>query len=151
MRASSEMIDQARLKQLLAVGGVRATRAVRESSGWQLRIQYGSTECALAARRGAVRVFRRFETLADFLGELGIVTFQVDATHYDSAAVCVKRTRSDASARLKAAHAAAAHDAWFRARVAQSMAGLADESNPVIDDADWAAEVAQWEREAAGH
>ena len=45
--------------------------------------QYGMTERVLAARRGAVRVFRKFETLVGYLKDLGISQFSVNAADFD--------------------------------------------------------------------
>ncbi len=46
-------------------------------------IQYGKKERALAAKRGAVRIFRKFETLVGYRKEIGVTRYQVDATQFD--------------------------------------------------------------------
>jgi len=45
------------------------------------------TERALAAKRGAIRNFARFETLVTYLKKIGIAKYQVDATQYPSVTI----------------------------------------------------------------
>ena len=105
------------LARLAEAGAVRGTRIIGQPGGWGVVIQYGSTERALAAKTGAVRIFRKFETLVNYLKSMGIALFQVDATLFDADALKSKRTRADSAERMKNAHAAAEHDKWFRAQV----------------------------------
>jgi len=79
------------------------------------------TERALAAKRGAIRNFARFETLVTYLKKIGIAKYQVDATQYDPVTVKAERFRDDAAERMRQAHQAAAHDKWFRAQVEQAL------------------------------
>jgi hypothetical protein len=78
-------------------------------------LQYGTTERALAVKRGQERIFKRFDTLAVYLKQIGIETFKTDTKQFDPTVTHVKRT--DTSERMRKAHEAAAHDAWFRAQV----------------------------------
>lgn len=136
MNAASQTIDHATLSSLVEAGAVRAAQVVGHPGGWGVIIQYGMTQRTLAAKRGAVRIFRRFETLAEYLRALGIVNYQVDASQYDPVAPQRAR-RADASARLKHAHEAAAYDTWLHAKVGASIAGLQDGNNPVIPSKEW--------------
>lgn len=136
MNTASQTIDHATLSSLVEAGAVRATQIVGHPGGWGVIIQYGMTQRTLAAKRGAIRIFRRFETLARYLRGLGIVSYQVDASQYDPVALQSAR-RADASARLKHAHEAAAYDTWLHAKVGVSLAGLQDGSNPVIPSKEW--------------
>ena len=77
--------------------------------------QYGTTERALAVKRGQVRIFKKFDTLAVYLKQLGIETFKTDTKQFDPTVTHVKR--ADTSERMRKAHEAAAHDAWFRSEV----------------------------------
>mgnify|MGYP003472492326 FL=1 len=108
------------------------------------------TERLLAARRGASRNYRKFETLVDYLKSIGIAKYQVDATGYAPVVPASDRKRTDAAQRMKDAHAAVAYRDWLEGKVKTARAGLADGSNKPISDAEWAAERAQWEREASG-
>lgn len=136
MTTAPQTIDHSTLSTLVEAGAVRAAQVVGQPGGWGIVIQYGMTQRTLAAKRGAVRIFRRFETLAEYLRGLGIVKYQVDASQYDAAALQTGR-RADASARLKHAHEAAAYDTWLREKVGASLAGLQDGSNAVISPAEW--------------
>ena len=56
-------------------------------------IQCGMTARALAAKRGAVRIFRTFETLVGYLKSIGIAKYQVDASQFDPVALKTERKR----------------------------------------------------------
>ena len=59
---------------------------VGQPGGWGLVIQYGMIERVLAAKRGAIRIFRKFETLVSYLKDMGITNYQVDASNFDPVA-----------------------------------------------------------------
>lgn len=139
MALSHETIDHATLARLVEAGAVRGANVVGLPGGWGVVVQYGMTERALAAKRGAVRLFRHFETLANYLRGIGIVRYQVDASHFDVAAGATERRRDDAAERMKAAHAAAAYNAWLKQKIDTSLAGIEDGSNRIIPDQEWAA------------
>lgn len=139
MATTRETIDHATLERLVEAGAVRGANVVGQAGGWGVVIQYGMTERVLAAKRGAVRIFRKFETLAGYLRDIGIVRYQVDATEYDPEAGQVERRREDAAERMKRAHEAAAYDDWLRTKVAASLAGLEAGTNRQIAPDDWAA------------
>lgn len=81
-------------------------------------LQGGMVERVLAARRGAVRIFGRFETLVVYLKSIGISQFNVNTSNYDPAE---KRTRPDSSVRMKRTFDAAEHDKWFRGQVEDAV------------------------------
>lgn len=148
MSNSTHTIDHSTLAHLIEAGAVRGADIVGQPGGWEVVIKYGMTERALAAKRGAVRVFKRFETLVAYLKGLGIAEYQVNAANYDREADKAHKARPDSAARLKRAHEAAAYDAWLKAKVAASLAAIEDGSNPIIPDDEWTAERERWEREA---
>lgn len=137
MAITRETIDHATLERLVEAGAVRGANVVGQAGGWGVVIQYGMTERVLAAKRGAVRIFRKFETLAGYLRGIGIVRYQVDATQYDPAAQ-TERRRDDAAERMKRAHEAAAYDDWLRTKVAVSLAGIEQGTNRRIEPDEWA-------------
>lgn len=137
MAMTANTIDHATLEHLVEAGAVRGAHVVGQPGGWGVVVQYGMTERALAAKRGAVRVFRKFETLAGYLKEIGIMQYQVDARQFDPVALKVERTRSDASQRMKDAHEAVAYRNWLEGKVSASRAGLADGSNKRIASKEW--------------
>lgn len=138
MALTANTIDHATLEHLVEAGAVRGASIIGQPGGWGVVVQYGMTERALAAKRGAVRIFRKFETLVGYLKDIGIVKYQVDASQYDPVALQVERTRSDASQRLKDAHGAAAYRDWLEGKVSASKAGLEDGSNKAITSEEWA-------------
>jgi len=149
MAPTSSTIDHNTLAHLVEAGTVRGADVIGQPGGWGVVIKYGMTERALAARRGAVRVFKKFESLVKYLKEIGIAEYRVNAVNYEPASL-QSVSRPDVAKRLKTTYGAAAYDAWYRAKVAKSLAGIADGSNPIISDEEWAVERLQWEREAAG-
>jgi hypothetical protein len=65
--------------------------------------------CLAATRSREVRVFKKLETVVGYLMDIGIHGFHVDTSNFDPQNVGTY-SRPDASAALKRAHAAAAHD-----------------------------------------
>ncbi len=126
MATMQDTIDQATLTRLVEAGAVRGASIIGQPGGWGVVIQYGMIERVLAAKRGDVRNFARFETLVGYLKKMGIAKYQVDATQYDPATVKETRFREDAAERMRHAHEAAAHDKWFRAQVEQALAEADD-------------------------
>ena len=138
MTTTANTIDHATLERLVEAGAVRGASVIGQPGGWGVVVQYGMTERALAAKRGTVRIFRKFETLAGYLKDIGIVKYQVDESQYDPHALKVERTRADASQRLKDAHEAVAYRNWLEGKVGASREGLADGSNEAIAAEEWA-------------
>lgn len=142
MAAWADTIDHGTLTRLAEAGVVRGAKIVGLTGGWGVFIQYGVTERALAAKRGAVRSFRKLETLVTYLQALGIAKFQVDATGFNPLVGKSPRPRADAAARMKGAHEAAAYTAWLTAQVQEAI----DDPSPSVPHsevaADWALERA---------
>ena len=63
MAITADTIDHVTLERLVEAGAVRGANIVGQPGGWGVVIQYGMTERVLAAKRGAIRIFRKFETL----------------------------------------------------------------------------------------
>lgn len=139
MATTRETIDHVTLSRLVEAGAVRGANVVGQPGGWGIVIQYGMTERTLAAKRGAVRIFRKFETLAGYLKQIGVTRYQVDATQFDPVALKGERHRVDASARMKRAHEAAAYDKWFRGQVQEAL----DDPRPSIPHEEVKAEFAK--------
>lgn len=128
MAITPETIDHNTLAHLVEAGAVRGADVIGQPEGWSVVIKYGVTERALAARRGAVRNFKKFETLVSYLKGIGIAEYRVNAANFDPVALRVHASRPDSSARLKRAHDAAAYDKWFRQQVQASL----DDPRPSI-------------------
>lgn len=119
---STQTIDHATLEKLLDAGVIRGADVVGHPGGWGVVIKYGTIERTLAARRGTVRNFRRLETLVSYLRDVGIVSFNVNAANYDAESLEKKRTRPDASERMRGAFEAQSHENWLQEKVAESLA-----------------------------
>jgi hypothetical protein len=148
MTTTPDTIDHNTLARLVEAGAVRGADVIGQSGGWEVVIKYGMTERALAARRGAVRIFKKFETLVGYLKGLGIAEYRVNAANFDPSALKSHQARPDAAARMKRAHDAAAYDTWFRAQVQESL----DDLRPSIPHeevlAEWHTERAELLRDA---
>lgn len=107
MATTRETIDHVTLQRLIEAGAVRGADVIGQPEGWSVVIKYGMTERALAVRRGSIRVFRHLETLVNYLREIGISQFNVNAANYDPAGS--RTIRPDASERMKRALAAVDH------------------------------------------
>ncbi len=142
MATSTDTIDHATLERLVEAGAVRGANIIGQPGGWGVVIQYGMTERALAAKRGAVRIFRKFETLVGYLKGVGITRYQVDASHFDPVTHKTERTRVDAAERMKNAHQAAAYTIWLTQQVQEAI----DDPSPSVPHTqaldDWAIERA---------
>lgn len=118
--ARTDTIDHTTLQRLVEAGAVRGADVIGQPGGWEVVIKYGMVERALAARRGAIRVFRHLETLVNYLREIGISQFNVNAANYDPTAT-TRPPRPDTSERLKRMYDAAEHDKWFREQVREGL------------------------------
>lgn len=128
----TETIDHTTLSRLAEAGAVRSAHVVGQKGGWGLLVKYGMTERALAAQRShQVRIFRKFETLVNYLKGVGIARFDVDAVNYD-AGTLTTRTRPDRSEAMKSAHEAAAYNKWLKAEVQEAI----DDTSPTIPHTD---------------
>ncbi|MDP1593533.1 MAG: hypothetical protein Q8L80_04725 [Gallionella sp.] len=132
MATAQNTIDHVTLSRLVEANAVNGATVIGQPGGWGVVIKYGMTERALAAKRGSVRIFRKFETLVGYLKGIGVVKYQVDASGFDPAALKLTRSNEGAGTRMKAAHEAAAYDKWFRAQVQEAL----DDTRPAISDAD---------------
>ncbi|MDD5031056.1 MAG: hypothetical protein PHH58_16435 [Rhodoferax sp.] len=116
---TTETIDHATLEHLAGAGAIGGASVVGLPGGWGVVFQYGTTERALAVKRGQVRIFKKFDTLVVYLKQIGIETFKTDTKQFDPTVAQVKR--ADTSERMRKAHVAAAHDTWFRAQVEHGL------------------------------
>lgn len=104
MANTSDTIDHTTLALLVEAGAVHGANVIGQPGGWAVVVKYGMTERALAVRRGNVRIFRKFETLVDYLKQIGLCKYTVDAASYDP---CSLYQNESSRNRMLAAHAAA--------------------------------------------
>lgn len=125
---TTETIDHATLTKLTEAGVVRSAHVIGQVGGWGVLVKYGMTERALAAQRShQVRIFRKLETLVDYLKKIGIPRFDVDAVNYDPHSVIATK-RPDRAEAMKDAHAAAAYTKWLKAEVQEAL----DDTSPTV-------------------
>lgn len=125
---ATETIDHTTLTKLAEAGVVRSAHVVGQDGGWGILVKYGMTERALAAQRShQVRIFRKLETLVEYLKGVGIPRFDVDAVNYDPHSVTATK-RPDRAVAMKDAHAAAAYTKWLKAEVQEAL----DDTSPTI-------------------
>jgi hypothetical protein len=127
-KMTTETIDHTTLTKLAEAGIVRSAHVVGQDGGWSIIVKYGMTERALAAQRShQLRIFRKLETLVEYLKGVGIPRFEVDAVNYDPRSVTATK-RPDRAAAMKDAHAAAAYTKWLKAEVQESI----DDVSPTV-------------------
>jgi len=122
MAITHDTIDHITLESLVEAGAVRSVDVIGHAGGWGVIVKYGMTGRSLAARRGAVRRFRKFETLVSYLRRIGIFDYNVHAADFDLAGMKTTRVRPDASEWMRSAFEAKAHTDWVREKVATSLA-----------------------------
>lgn len=130
MATTATTVDHATLTTLALAGAVRGACAVGQPGGWGIVIQYGNAERALAAKRGELRVFKKFDTLTFYLKNLGIDQFRIDARHFDPPKT-VSSKRSATAERMREAHEAAAYKKWLAHEVQEAM----DDPRPSVSHA----------------
>lgn len=113
-------LDHATLSKLVEAGAVRDAEVVGCPGGWGVVVRYGMIESALAVKRGTIRTFKKFETLVSYLKDLGIVQFKVNASNFNPDDL-QKRTRPDASNRLKEAFEAKSYNEWLNQKITSSL------------------------------
>jgi hypothetical protein len=136
MTVTLDTIDHVTLSRLVAAEAVSSARIIGQPGGWGIVIKFGVTERALAAKRGSVRIFRKFETLVAYLKAMGVFKYEVDATGFDPAALKSTSRAEVASARMTATHDAAAYDKWFREQVTQAQIEADDPNTQWISNED---------------
>ena len=129
MAHTHDTIDHQTLLHLVEAGVVRGADIIGQPGGWNLIIKYGMVERTLAARRGAIRLFSRFDTLVKYLKSIGIAQCNVNMSNFDDS---VKRVnRPDTKKRLEHTKEALVYDKWFRDQVEE---GIREADDP---DAVW--------------
>lgn len=131
MAISPDTIDHNTLAHLVEAGAVRGADVIGQAGGWGVIIKYGMTERALAAQRGAVRNFKKFETLVSYLKGIGIAEYHVNAVNFDPDSLKTHPSRPDATERMKIAHQAAAYNKWFLEQVDKGIRE-ADDPNTIM-------------------
>ena len=149
---TSETIDQATLVNLVQAGAVHDTSVIAQPGGWEVVVRYGKASRALAIKKGQVRIFRKLDTLDNFLRGIGLPQYQVDSRQFDAQALKSSRTNAAASQRLKRVHSAAAYDKWFSDEIDQAIKEADDPATKWVSNEDakagWAKRRAELVKQA---
>lgn len=123
MQTAEKTIDHGTLRSLVDAGAAVGAEVVGAAGGWGVVIRHGRTRQTLSVQRGQPRTFRKFETLAGYLKELGITDLRVHTAEFAPARNDKPGDRRSelAAERMRAAHAAAAHDKWFREQIGLAL------------------------------
>jgi hypothetical protein len=154
---SIHTIDTAMAKHMVEASAIRGASIIGQPGGWSVVLKLGNQEKPLGAQRSnKPRMWRSLDRCVDYLKkELHIARFDLlDATHYSGAAL-IGKSRADAAERLRQTHAAAAHDKWFRAQVAQAVREADDPNAEWVSNEDankrWAKQRAGLVKRAEGN
>lgn len=112
----TETIPHKTFASLAKAGALTGVTLTAHGRSWSVVAQVRKTLYAIEAKRGGPREFAKPETAIKYLSELGIKKYELDASAYDPDAK-PSHSRPDAATKLRQAHAAAEHDAWFREQV----------------------------------
>ena len=118
---STETIDHSTLAKLTEAGVVRSAHVIGQAGGWGVMVKYGMAERALAAQRSQqVRVFKKLETLVEYLKGVGIARFDVDSVNFSTDSLTSAK-RPDRAEAMKEAHKAAAYTKWLKAEIQEAI------------------------------
>ena len=130
---SNNTIDTAMAKRMVNAAAIQGASIIGQPGGWGVMLKFGITEKPLGAQRtDQPRVWRSLDRCMDYLKtELHITRVDLLDASKHSDASDKTTVRKDTSERMRQAHAAAAHDKWFREQV---QASLDDPSPGVAND-----------------
>jgi hypothetical protein len=70
------------LRELIQASAEMSARVVGWDCAFRIIIRVASGEKTLVTSRGSIRLFASLDTAAGFLGDLGMLNFDVDVSHY---------------------------------------------------------------------
>ena len=132
-------LDLEAFRTTLDTGGILSVALVGQGGSFHVTAETRRGEAVLTKARSTVmREFRDVQRATILLRELGVREFSVDTKNWRPEQADIGRaTRPDRSIQLKAAHDAAAYNAWLTEKVSASRQGLADGTNARIDSSEW--------------
>lgn len=125
------IVKLAVLRELVSAGSVRSVSILGRKGGWSVLVRNGVGERVLVAKDGVPRLFSNLESAAKVLRDVSISSFDVQQTNFQPESQ--RRARPALSTAMKEVHAAAEHDAWFRAKIRATRAAIADGSCELLD------------------
>lgn len=70
------------LRELIQASPELSARIVGKDNALMVLVRLASGEKTLVTTRGAIRLFASLNTAAAFLGDMGLVRFEIDISHY---------------------------------------------------------------------
>jgi hypothetical protein len=70
------------LRELVQASAEVTARIVGKENSFRVVVKLTSGEKTVVTSRGQIRLFASLDTAASFIGELGLVSFDVDISHY---------------------------------------------------------------------
>ncbi len=78
----TDSIKESTIKELIGTGASCSACLIGDKGGFTMEFECGNMNKTLSNTRGKLRKFGNLNTATDFLKQLGILKFQVDATSY---------------------------------------------------------------------
>lgn len=75
-------IRESVLRELLQASSEVNARIVGRDSGFFVIVHLGSGDKAVLTTRGTIKLFASLDTAAAFIGDVGLLHFEVDISHY---------------------------------------------------------------------
>lgn len=75
-------IREGTLRELAAAKSLEDVRLIGERGGFAVSVRFGAGRALLETVRGERRLFVSLDTAARFLGEYGVLAFEVDAAEF---------------------------------------------------------------------
>ena len=128
---TSNTIDTAMAKRMADASAIRGASIIGQPGGWSVVLKLGLHERPLGAQRtDKPRTWRSLDRAVAYIkNELHIARFELlDATNHSEGPPVAGASPAAASERLRHAHAAAAHEKWFRAEVEEGIKEADDPS-----------------------
>ena len=135
------LITPQSLKDLVDANAIRHATVIADKDVYKIAVKYGTAErlVSVRTREGQTkeRVFTSLDAVARFMRErVHLTQYDVNDSNFQPGTKRV--TRPDISVRMRDAHAALTHTEWVKEKVSASRAGLADGSNKVYTEDEWA-------------
>ncbi len=131
------------LRAAKRAGGVDSVTLKAEGAAFYILLatRAGETGVLVTTRDKRQRRFSDLRQALRLLKDVGILTSQIDARHWNPDQADTGRRRPDRAAALKRAHEAAAHDRWFRTQLQEAIREADDPATVMIPHETVMAEV----------
>ncbi len=99
----SDTINHNALKHLIEANAVSSAYATADGDIWSLKVLVGDNKKTVMAKNsGEARKWRKLDTLAKYLKQIGLNSFEINVTNFDPTVKSLKRP--DSASTLKRTH-----------------------------------------------